>query len=82
MLSDPSIEWNPGPTQFSSIAEKSLVHAIKADNKDIARISSHRFFLLTSRDLGIVPRGLDVKIPLAAAHSTPGLQLAISEITA
>ena len=78
---DPSIEWNPGPSQFMTVGEKALFNAIKDNNKELARLASHRFFLVSCRDLGIVPRSLDLKVPVAVAHGTYELQHAIKNIT-
>lgn len=81
VINDPSIELNPGPLAFQSAEERSIVNRIKATNKDIANCCSHRFFLVSCKDLHIAPRSIDIKVQLAAAKPTPELNKRIQDIT-
>jgi hypothetical protein len=58
------------------------VDSIKGHNKEIARLASHRFFLSTCNELGIIPRGLDLKVPMAAALPSKSLHDDIKKISA
>ena len=81
MLMDPGIEWNPGPgIKYESMSEKAMVDSIKNQNKIIARMASHKFFLSSCKELGITPRGLDMKISLAATQGTEKLEEEIKKI--
>ena len=74
---DPRVEWNPGP----SMGEDSLVKAVKEHDRNIARMASHRFFLASCCSLKIIPRGLDLQVPLAAAKSNAKLETDIRSIS-
>ena len=73
MVNDPSIEQNPGPSQTYSGTEKPLVDKLKTVNKDIARISSHRFFMTSCLDLQLIPRSLNQKFGLATTNANAAL---------
>ena len=85
---DPRIESNPGPGQksrsfvYNSKQEEALFKSLRTKNSDIARISSHRNFLLRCSAINITPRGLTSKLPNAAGHSNETLQRKLSNIHA
>ena len=56
MAYDPSIESNPGPNNCITVTEKPLVDKLKSNNKDLARIASHRFYFTSCLSLNLVPR--------------------------
>ena len=77
------IELNPGPPNgisFSSIGEKTLVDSLKQKHQVLAKLVSHRFFLVKCRDLKITPTGFDLKIPLSAAQSNRKLETEVAKI--
>ena len=85
LVIDPSIESNPGPKIKYSSPEEELelsptIADIKKDNKDIAVLSSHRFFLQSCIDLRLQPRGLDNKLSLAAAKANDSLREKLAKV--
>ena len=76
---DPSIERNPGPSQEYSKAEFKVVNKIKAVNKDIGRISSHRYYLTQCIDMGVVPKGLRREVSNCIAKPNVELKSILEE---
>ena len=86
-ITDPSIELNPGPTPTdtnnnnivsSANIVRSTTNKLRTVVKDIARISSHRFFLQSCIDLQLTPRGLTVEpAPNVCAFPTENLSKAL-----
>ena len=73
-IQDPGVESNPGPPpSFESKEEGNQYNAIRKLNVQIAKISSHRFYLSTCREIGIVPRGYKSTQPVATANPNPDL---------
>lgn len=77
-ISDPGIEKNPGPWE-SEISRK-LYFSLKKITTDIARVSCHRFFIVSCIRLDLTPSGLNnLRIPVASCKPDQDL---VNRITA
>ena len=79
---DPGVETNPGPKREELLPKvRGLFIQFKNQRRALARVASHRYFLCRCNSLGVIPKGLDLKVSLSAVRGTEKLQRDIKQIT-
>ena len=79
-ISDPSIELNPGPTDINHTDLNKIYQKCRKVDTDITRISSHRYFLYTCSQLGLIPKGMIPNVSISTCKPNEDLLASLDRL--
>ena len=79
-INDPSIELNPGPTDINHTDLNKIYQKCRKVDTDITRISSHRYFLYTCSQLGLIPKGMMPNVSISTCKPNEDLLASLDRL--